>query len=176
MQQLIARPDRTQRTSSVGRLFDAVASMLGLCHVASFEGEAAMRLEALAHQRVTRSYPVTLSGGECWTADPASIVAEVAADLARRRDRAEIATAFHGALRDLIVLGCERIREDTGLETVVLSGGVFANALLASSAHDTLTARRFRVLLPRLVPCNDGGLSLGQAYIAACAVQEDACV
>ena len=176
VQQLIARPDRTPRTSSIGRLFDAVASMLGVCHVASFEGEAAMRLEALAHQRVTRSYPVTLSGGECWTADPASIVAEVAADLARGRDRAEIATAFHGAMRELIVLGCERIREDTGLETVVLSGGVFANALLAGSALDTLTSRRFRVLIPRLVPCNDGGLSLGQAYIAACAVQEDACV
>ena len=176
VQQLIVRPDRSPRTSSVGRLFDAVASMLGVCHVASFEGEAAMRLEALAHERVTRSYPVTLSGGECWTADPASIVAEVATDLARGRDRAEIATAFHGAVRDLVVLGCERVREDTGLETVVLSGGVFANALLASSAREILAARRFRVLIPRLVPCNDGGLSLGQAYIAACAVQEDACV
>ena len=176
VQQLIVRPDRSPRTSSVGRLFDAVASMLGVCHVASFEGEAAMRLEALAHERVTRSYPVTLSGGGCWTSDPASIVAEVATDLARGRDRAEIATAFHGAVRDLVVLGCERIREETGLDTVVLSGGVFANVLLAGSARDTLAARRFRVLVPRLVPVNDGGLSLGQAYIAACAVQEDACV
>lgn len=175
VQQVIAWPDGTPRTSSVGRLFDAVASLLGLCHVASFEGEAAMRLEALACERLTWSYPVTLSGGECWTADPASIVAEVASDLARGRDRAEIATAFHGAMRDLVVLGCERIREETGLETVVLSGGVFANALLAGSARDALAARRFRVLMPRLTPCNDGGLSLGQAYIAACAVQEDAC-
>ena len=175
VQQLIARSEHTPRTSSVGRLFDAVASLLGLCHVASFEGEAAMALEAIASSRVTSRYTVTLGGGASWTADPAGIIEGVVADLARGRDRSDIAAAFHGALRDLTVLGCERIREETGLETVVLSGGVFMNAMLAESALAALGARRFRVLLPRLVPCNDGGLSLGQAYVAACALQEDLC-
>ena len=175
VQQLIARPERTPRTSSVGRLFDAVASLLGLCHVSSFEGEAAMALEAAACP-VASGYPVTLSGGACWTADPACIVEGVVADLRRGRDRSEIAAAFHYALRDLVVLGCERVRESTGLETVVLSGGVFMNKLLTESSHAALVARRFRVLLPRQVPCNDGGLSLGQAYVAACALQEDPCV
>ena len=173
--QLITRAEGTPRTSSVGRLFDAVASLLGLCHVASFEGEAAMALEGAATSRVARGYSVTLSGGARWTADPASIIEGVVADLARGRDRSEIASAFHGALRDLVVLGCERIREETGVETVVLSGGVFMNAMLAESALAALGARRFRVLLPRRVPCNDGGLSLGQAYVAACALQEDLC-
>ena len=172
--QLIAHPEHTQQTSSVGRLFDAVASLLGLCHVASFEGEAAMALESAA-SRVVHGYPVTLSGGADWTADSTRIVEGVVADLTRKRDRSEIAAAFHASLRDLVVLGCERIREHTGLETVILTGGVFVNKLLAESAHDALVARRFRVLLPRLVPCNDGGLSLGQAYVAACALQEDVC-
>ena len=173
--QLIARPEHTPRTSSVGRLFDAVASLLGLCHVASFEGEAAMALESAAGSRVSSRYSITLGGGTCWTADPAQIIAGVVADLACQRDRAEIAAAFHGAMRDLVLLGCERIREETGLHIVVLSGGVFVNKLLAESALEALTARRFKVLLPRMVPCNDGGLSLGQAYVAACALREDPC-
>ena len=175
VQQLIARPGQVPQTSSVGRLFDAVASLLGLCHVAHFEGEAAMALEAAAGRVVLNGYPVTLSGGSRWTAEPADIIAGVLQDLARGRDHSHIAAAFHGALRDLVVLGCERIREETGLGTVVLTGGVFVNALLANGAHDTLVARRFRVLVPRRAPCNDGGLSLGQAYVAACALQEDLC-
>ena len=173
--QLITRVTGTPQTSSVGRLFDAVASLLGLCHVASFEGEAAMALEDAAASRLARGYAVTLSGGANWTADPATIVAGVVADIARGRDRSDIASAFHGTLRDLVVLGCERIREETGVETVVLSGGVFMNALLAEGALAALVARRFRVLLPHRVPCNDGGLALGQAYVAACALQEDSC-
>ena len=173
--QLISRADHGPRTSSVGRLFDAVASLAGLCHVASFEGEAAMALEGAAGNRVAPAYPVALGDGAHWTADPATIIEGVVADLARGRDRSDIAAAFHAALRDLVVLGCERIREDTGLETVVLSGGVFANALLAGSAHEMLATRGFRVLLPRQAPCNDGGLALGQAYVAACAVEEDPC-
>ena len=78
-------------------------------------------------------------------------------------------------MRDMVVLGCERIREETGVATVVLTGGVFMNKRLTESANAALVARRFRVLLPRLVPCNDGGLALGQAYVAACALQEDPC-
>lgn len=175
VERLVARPDQTPRTSSVGRLFDGVASLLGLCHVASFEGEAAVALEAAASPHATPGYPVALSAAPCWTADPAGIIEGVVADLERGRDRREIAAAFHSALRDLVVLGCERIREETGLATVVLSGGVFVNARLTESANDALAARRFRVLVPRQVPCNDGGLSLGQAYVAACALQEEIC-
>lgn len=175
VQQLVEHADGTQRTSSVGRLFDAVASLLGLCQVASFEGEAAMAVEDAAGGCVVGSYPVTLGAGECWSVDPAGIGEGVVSDLAHGRTRSEIAAAFHGALRDLVVQGCERMREQAGLETVVLTGGVFANALLTESASAALTARRFRVLVARDVPCNDGGLSLGQAYVAACALEEDPC-
>ena len=167
--------ESTPCTSSVGRLFDAVASMLGLCHSVSFEGEAASMLESLAGARRASRYPVELTGDAAWTADPARIIEGVASDIVHGRDRSEIASAFHGALGDLIVLGCERMREVTGLGTVVLSGGVFMNKLLAERASETLHSRRFRVLLPKRVPCNDGGLSLGQAHVAACALQEELC-
>ena len=175
VQQLLARPDTLPRTSSVGRLFDAVASLLGVCQVNRFEGEAAMALEAIADARTSRTYVVDLTGGDTWTADPGSIVRCVLDDLQHGRDVAEIAGAFHLSLRDLVVAGCNRIREATGVATVVLTGGVFINALLLTAIHDALTANGFRVLIPRMVPCNDGGIALGQAYVAAHALREDLC-
>lgn len=175
VQQLLARPDDLPRTSSVGRLFDAVASLLGLCQVSRFEGEAAMRLEAAAEISGARPYETAISGGDTWTAAPGDIVRGVVRDLDRGRDVAAIAGAFHLALRDLVVAGCERMREATGTTTVALGGGVFLNALLLALVHEALSARRFRVLIPRLVPCNDGGLALGQVHVAAHALQEDPC-
>ena len=177
VEQLIAHADRAPRTSSVGRLFDAVASLLDLCHVASFEGQGAMALAEAAGSQLARRYAISLcgGGGACWTADSAPIIEGVVADMVHGVERSTIAAAFHGALCDLVVLGCNRVREETGLATVVLSGGVFVNPLLAESAHEALVARRFTVLLPRDVPCNDGGLALGQAYVAACALEEESC-
>ena len=172
---LATRTGSTPRTSSVGRLFDAVASILGLCHEASYEGEAAMQLERLANGAVTSRYPVAIDDATCWTTSPSGIIEGVMEDVARGRPPTEVAAAFHGAMRDLVTLGCERIRHLSGLCTVVLTGGVFANVLLAEAARDTLVARGFRVLLPQRVPCNDGGLSLGQAYVAACVLREEPC-
>ncbi len=174
--QLLARANGSMpRTSSVGRLFDAVASLLGLCHIARFEGEAAMMLEAAADRQATLGYPVDLSAHDVWIADPRQIIEGVLNDRTRGRSIGEIAGAFHIALRELVMQGCERLRQDTGLTTVVLTGGVFMNAFLLERTCEILTARHFRVLVPREVPCNDGGLSLGQAYIAAHAMQEELC-
>ena len=173
--QLVSRENPQHRTSSVGRLFDAVASLLDLCHVADFEGEAAMALESVASTAVEHGYLLTIGRGAPWTIDPSPIIRGVLADLERGRHRSAIASAFHTALRDMVVLGCERIREETGLATVVLTGGVFMNKRLTESTHAALMDRRFHVLLPRLVPCNDGGLALGQAHVAACSLGEDLC-
>jgi hydrogenase maturation protein HypF len=175
VQHAIASVDRTPRTSSVGRLFDAVASLVDLCHVASFEGEAAMALESLADGRIEDAYPVMLSGGDTWTADPGTVIEGVLTDLRRGRNVSEIAGAFHQTMSELVLQGCERVRASSGLDTVVLSGGVFVNALLTATAVRLLTMRGFRVLLPRQVPCNDGGLALGQAYVASCALEEELC-
>ena len=174
--QLLSRGgDGMPRTSSVGRLFDAVASLLDLSHVSRFEGEAAMALESVADPRARSRYSIGLTDGDAWTADPAEMIRHVVEDKRRGVNVSEIAGAFHVALRDLCVRGCERIRAETNVSTVVLTGGVFQNLLLIESAAAALTAARFEVLIPREAPCNDGGLSLGQAYVAACALEEDLC-
>ena len=101
------------------------------------------------------------------------LVREAAGDLRRGVPVAEIAGSFHRALGDVIVAGCERIRIETGVSVVALGGGVFVNALLLALSTAKLAECRFKVLVPREVPCNDGGLSLGQAYVAARALEED---
>ena len=173
--QLVSRNDPLHRTSSIGRLFDAVASLLDLCHVADFEGEAAMALESVASTAIEHGYQLTIGRGAPWTIDPSPIIRGVVADLERGRHPSAVASAFHTALRDMVVLGCEQIREETGLEKVCLTGGVFMNKRLMEGTHAALVNRRFHVLLPRLAPCNDGGLALGQAHVAACAIEEDLC-
>jgi hydrogenase maturation protein HypF len=171
--QVMSHAEQLPRTSSVGRLFDAVASVLGLCHVSRFEGEAAMTVEAAADPLADRGYATPIDNGATWTVDASSIVRAVADDRRRGISVCEVAGSFHRALGDVIVAGCERIREATGTSVVAFGGGVFVNALLLSLSTAKLTERGFRVRVPRDVPCNDGGLSLGQAYVAARALEED---
>ena len=109
------------------------------------------------------------------TADPGALIRGIVSDCAQGVDAGEIAGAFHLALADLIVSGCERARAEMAVSTVVLSGGVFMNAMLLELASAALLDAHFEVLVPRLLPCNDGGLSLGQAYVAACALEEELC-
>ena len=176
VEHLLARAEsRMPLTSSVGRLFDAVSSLLGICHVARFEGEAAMALEAAADPHARARYDLTISDGDRWTADPSELIRAIIHDRTVGVDVGTIAGAFHVAMRDLIVRGCERIRETSGIDSVALSGGVFMNTMLLDMAATALSERQFTVLIPRLVPCNDGGLSLGQAYVALCALEDDPC-
>ncbi len=165
--QMIQRDVSCPRTSSIGRLFDAAASLAGLRHISRFEGDAAMELEAIADRSTTRSYPVDVAAsGASWVIDPAAIVRGIMDDVEHGRSTSEIAGAFHNAIRDLVVAGAEEARRATGITRVALSGGVFQNALLAERGADALRARGFEVLLHRVVPCNDGGLALGQLVIA----------
>ena len=173
--QLLARPERLPQSSSVGRLFDAVASLSHVAHISRFEGEAAMLLEAAAAGRAPRRYDVALIDGAPWTVDVAALIRAIDDDVRNGRSTAESAGAFHRALSDVIVLGCKRVRDTAGVATVALSGGVFVNRLLLSLAAEELTSAGFRVLLQSQVPCNDGGLSLGQAYVAACALEDELC-
>jgi len=173
VQQLLVRDGAAMpRTSSVGRLFDAVASLLGLCHISRFEGEAAMSLEGTADPRARSRYVMPLSDDVVWTADPSPLIHAVIEDRARDTGVGMIAGAFHLALAELVVQGCVRAREQTGTSAVVLGGGVFVNQLLLELCLAALAAERFEVHAPRLAPCNDGGLSLGQAYVAACALED----
>jgi hydrogenase maturation protein HypF len=154
-------------TSSCGRLFDAVAALIGVRNSISYEGQAAIELEALAERGAPSfPYPYLVQGDGCHSVDFGPAFAAICADLARGRDTADIARAFHQTLAYVVLDLCKRIREASGAARVVLSGGVFQNRLLTEDVALLLTEGGFVAYSHRLVPPNDGGLALGQAVIA----------
>ena len=159
----LARSTLATRTSSAGRLFDAAAAVLGLRDEINYEGQAAIELEQHADPAERGCYPVGVAGFEV---SGVELIGAVAEDLGRGTAVPVIAGRFHNSVASAIVTVCERIAADTGLRTVALSGGVFQNLLLVGRVMDGLTARGFRVLTHAAVPCNDGGISLGQAVVA----------
>ncbi|HXG12859.1 MAG TPA: carbamoyltransferase HypF [Gemmataceae bacterium] len=166
---MIERRLNTPLTSSAGRLFDGVAALAGVRQRVSYEGQAAMELEWLAAQAdPDGAYPFDLLQEENgpFQIDPRPLIAAAAADVRRGVSAALIARRFHSTLVEIIARVCERLREATGLGAVVLSGGVFMNALLLGETVARLTEGGFRVYRHRRVPPNDGGLCLGQLAIA----------
>ena len=148
-------------TSSVGRLFDAAAALSGICTHASFEGEGPMRLEAMAAAAEGVAVPLPLARDALgvWRTDWAPLL-PLLADIAR--PVAERAASFHFSLARALVDQATRLREQSGVQSVGLTGGVFQNRLLAEAARDRLEAAGFVVRLPRRIPVNDAGLSFGQ--------------
>jgi hydrogenase maturation protein HypF len=153
--------------SSAGRLFDAVASVLGIRDTINYEGQAAVELEQLADPGEAGVYHAALETGDPFRVRGGDLVSAVVADLAVGVPREIVAARFQNGVAALIEAGCLLLRERHGLGTVALSGGVFQNLLLLRGAVGRLEARGFRVLLHSRVPCNDGGISLGQAVVAA---------
>ncbi|MCP9439726.1 MAG: carbamoyltransferase HypF [Nitrospira sp.] len=168
------------KTTSVGRLFDAVASLAGLCQKVSFEGQAAMVVEYAAERHRTvgkeiRAYRMDVakadSGESHLVVDWRPMVSELVRDLREGISAERIAARFHGGLADV----CVRVAQAAGLPRVVLTGGCFQNSLLLSMVRQRLEAAGFTVYAHRLVPPNDGGLSLGQAVVAACQAADGQC-
>ncbi|MFG2139991.1 carbamoyltransferase HypF [Streptomyces sp. NPDC048650] len=160
-------------TSSMGRLFDAVSSLSGVCHHAGYEAQAAIELEAAALAAGAdpgAGYAFALDSAAATApavADPAPVLAAVVDDLRAGTTPALIAARFHTAVAALVRRCCDLARARTGLETVVLTGGVFANTLLAGTTARLLRQDGLTVLRHRRVPPNDGGLALGQLVVAA---------
>ncbi|MFC9588978.1 carbamoyltransferase HypF [Streptomyces sp. NPDC056944] len=161
-------------TSSMGRLFDAVSSLAGIRHHAGYEAQAAIELEAAALRAPAEAedgrYAFRLGAphaGAPRTADPARLLAAVVADVLDGTAAAVVAARFHLAVARLVRTVCAAARGETGVETVALTGGVFANTLLSSACAEGLREDGFTVLRHRLIPPNDGGLALGQLVVAA---------
>jgi hydrogenase maturation protein HypF len=163
-------------TSSAGRLFDAVAALLGVRDAISYEGQAAIELEQLADPAEPGCYRAGPAAGDQapGRGEPgplrvaaAGLVRAAAEDLAAGVSRPVIAARFHHGVAAVIEDVCRALRERHGLDTVALSGGVFQNLLLTDRVVSRLAGHGFRVLTHHRVPCNDGGISLGQAVIAA---------
>ncbi|HQL01492.1 MAG TPA: carbamoyltransferase HypF [Smithellaceae bacterium] len=156
-------------SSGLGRLFDGVAALAGLRHRVSFEGQAAMELEALATKTSAPPYPFDIlrKDGEPYRVDTDFAIRAIVDDLTAGRDKAMIAASFHMTLIDIFAAMAGEMRKSTGLNRVVLSGGCFQNRILLEGGIDRLTKDGFDVYSHSLIPTNDGGISLGQAIIAA---------
>jgi hydrogenase maturation protein HypF len=169
----IEREVNAPLTSSVGRLFDAVASILGVRHRVRYEAQAAIELEALADPSATTPYPVVITGGDPAVIDAAPVVRGVVDDMRAGTPAPVVAGRFHATMAAAILTGCRRIRRATGLSRVVLSGGVFQNVTLVGEAVRALGRAGFEVFTHHLVPPNDGGIALGQAAVAHARLQHE---
>ncbi|MGC4979714.1 carbamoyltransferase HypF [Streptomyces sp. DT193] len=168
-------------TSSMGRLFDAVSSLAGVCHRVEYEAQAAMELEnaalddlsgPLADDERNDAYRFMLRAVRQdpeapLVADPAPVLAAAVADVRAGVTAGQVARRFHRAVVGLVLEVCAVARESTGIRTVALSGGVFCNALLTEGCGAVLERDGFTVLRHHRVPPNDGGLALGQLIVAA---------
>ncbi len=172
---MIQRRVNTPQTSSIGRLFDAVAALIGLRRTAAYEGQAAIELEWLAeNEPAGGSYPLEIkeestadNPDPAFVVDSRPMIQAIVHDLKHKCDGARIARRFHTTIVEIIDGVCGRIREGTRMSRVVLSGGTFMNALLTAETVERLTGRGFVVYRHQVVPPNDGGLCLGQLAVAA---------
>jgi hydrogenase maturation protein HypF len=151
-------------TTSMGRLFDGVASIIGLTHRVSYHAQAAIALEQSALKSgETDSYPCIVKNNMIYQFP---VIDRLVGDLNAGIPKEVIARKFHNTIVEIIVTVAEAVREETGLRTVALSGGVFQNVILLENSFKNLKERGFTPLIHQLVPPNDGGISLGQAVAA----------
>ncbi|UCF41047.1 MAG: carbamoyltransferase HypF [Gemmatimonadota bacterium] len=171
--QQIERRLNAPLASSMGRLFDAAAAVLGTRRVAHYEGQAAMELEALAGRAPAEAlpFPVVEAGGGQHVFDPLPLLVALGERSAAGDDVTELAARFHESVAAATAVAVRRVAEATGLSTVTLGGGVFQNARLLASVRASLNASGLRVLVPRRLSPNDGAISYGQAAVAATVMQ-----
>jgi hydrogenase maturation protein HypF len=156
----------TIETSSCGRLFDAIASLIGLHQEVSFEGQAAMALEMIAGAD-DQAYDFALEGALPFQVDMRCMVRQIVDDVERGVAASPISARFHNTLVAIVKKVCIRMREDTGHARVCLSGGCFQNVRLLRGCLQALRSAGFEVFFQQRVPCNDGGIAFGQAAIAS---------
>ena len=154
-------------TSSLGRLFDAVAALCGLAKANRYEGQAPMLLEAAAAANVQEEYSFTLTGAEPFEIDCRAMIEAIVDDLENGATASFVSAKFHNTVAAFLAAAARRGREMSGLKTVALSGGCFANRYMRARLERLLEEDRFEVLTHRNIPCNDGGVALGQAVVAA---------
>ena len=167
LKRAIEKKINTPLTSSMGRFFDAVSSILSVRDEARYEGQAAIELEMIADHGIKEEYPFHIQKDEKpMVVDSQEMIRGIVRDLIDGAPNSEISGKFHRTIARLIVETCETIRSKEKLNRVVLSGGVFQNIFLLSLVTEGLKRSAFDVYTHHLVPTNDGGISLGQAVIA----------
>src|SRR3989339_1812034 len=169
---MLSRKINSPLTSSMGRLFDGVASLLDLQHSVNYEGQAAVKLESIVDECETGHYSFGINanaGGRCnvpiiiqWQ----PVIKKIIEDMHHKTASPTISARFHNSIVEIVLQVCTMLRDSKGIDDVVLSGGVFQNKSLFSRLVKKLKLQGFTVYSHKEVPCNDGGISLGQAVIA----------
>jgi len=155
-------------TSAAGRLFDAISALIGLCYINTFEGEAAIALESILDENSLlnpSSYPYEIRGRNPYIIDFSGMIIHILKDIRNKEGRERISLKFHNTFVDVIMDIALLIRRETEINAVALSGGVFQNKYIIEKAYTELKKKDFDVFFNEKVPSNDGGISLGQAYI-----------
>jgi hydrogenase maturation protein HypF len=155
-------------TSSAGRIFDAISSILGICHTINFEAEAAIKLEQLAARSKDEScYEFDiLKEDDVWIFGYNKLIKGIISDIKKGTQKQDIAKRFHNSLANLIIEVVKEISQSSNLKDVVLSGGVFQNKLLFNSVRQKLTEVGFNLIYNKDVPFSDLSICIGQSYIA----------
>jgi hydrogenase maturation protein HypF len=165
MRKMTLSGTNSPQTSSIGRLFDAIAALIGVKDVVNYEGQAAIELEALTDRECATSYEFDISeDGSVFRADP--VIRGVVEDMLDGVSPGTVSAKFHFAVANLIASLARRVRDEYRLNRVALSGGVFQNMFLLQQTTHLLAREGFEVFTHSRVPPNDGGISLGQAAIA----------
>jgi hydrogenase maturation protein HypF len=161
----------TPLTSSMGRFFDAVASICGVRQVVNYEAQAAIEFEALADPNEIGEYdfltePDGNSASQLFQIDTSPLIKEVLIDLGKSVPLSVISARFHNSIARMVYMECNQIRKDYDVNHIVLSGGVWQNLTLLHRTYNLLSSNNFKVHIHHQVPTNDGGLALGQAVAA----------
>jgi len=152
--------------SSVGRLFDAAAALLGIAERSSYEAEGPIKLESLCRNGIRESYEfITHKADKRYIIDTLPVFTEMIADIRRKKKTAEIATKFHNSIVNIITGTVSRLSRDSGIKKVALSGGVFQNKLLKTEAIRKLCRKGFTVFINKQTPANDFNISSGQYHV-----------
>lgn len=164
IENMLSEEINTVKTSSLGRLFDGVSSILGIRERINYEAQAAIELEMLADLSTEKIYPYEIKENNgIFKIDFRDMIKQIVSDRTSERPASEVAGKFHNTVIDFLFSTIQKISEKTGLKTVALTGGVFQNIIILNQLYNRLTGAGYSVLIHRNVPANDGGLSLGQA-------------
>jgi hydrogenase maturation protein HypF len=155
-------------TTSMGRLFDAVAALCGVCPTVNYDGQAAIELEALRDRSERGAYRIAVEERDgALELDPREAIAAIVRDVRVGVPVGVVAARFHSGVAAATVEACAAVASATGVDAVVLSGGVFQNRTLLEGVASGLEGKGLRVRLPERLPANDGGICYGQAAVAA---------
>ncbi|MTI55404.1 carbamoyltransferase HypF [Geosporobacter ferrireducens] len=154
-------------TSSMGRLFDSVAGLLGICKTITYEAQGAIELEGISNlsESIPYSYQLEILD-EAYVVNTRPIIEEIIQDIEKGVEASRIAGRFHETVIRFTIELCCKIYEKYGISKIVLSGGVFQNEILLKEVYYRLTEKDFQVYMHEQIPCNDGGIALGQLVIA----------